>query len=346
MAKYLCVAGLVVAFIGSMTVAAEGPRGGEGRAAVRVGPWELEFTGDVAGEAKRPVKLGEYWIGVAVYVPEEEALRTQLKLPKDQGLVVERVVPDSPAAKAGIERLDVLLSVGDKPLKEVQDLIDAVEAAKGENIRVRVIHDGQEKEVSLKPAKRPAEDKDAEREGSPSGDREDVERWLKRLLPGDLQKSMRFHYFHPGTILPRGAAVQPPLPDDMTVTITKKGAKPAQIAVQRGDKKWDVGEDDLTKLPEDVRPHVERMLGRVSVGPVRIFEPGPEWPHGPEMLKDRLVPRLPEGRLEKRLEEMSRRIDQLRKTIDEMREKRAEKKAEKPESPKAVEPGPAKGGKI
>src|SRR5437764_14871152 len=60
-----------------------------------------------------------------------EILHAQLTdLPKDQGLVVEQVVSDTPAAKAGIKNHDILLSVGDKPLAQVADLTNAIETSK------------------------------------------------------------------------------------------------------------------------------------------------------------------------------------------------------------------------
>ena len=52
---------------------------------------------------------------------------------------------------------------------------------------------------------------------------------------------------------------------DMTVTISKQGKEPAKITVKQGDKSWEVTEDDLDQLPEEVRPHVEPMLGRLVV---------------------------------------------------------------------------------
>ncbi len=67
----------------------------------------------------------EFWIGVDG-VPPDDALRTQLELPADLGVVVTKVVPDSPAAKAGLRQHDVLLSADDKPLAKLADLAEVV----------------------------------------------------------------------------------------------------------------------------------------------------------------------------------------------------------------------------
>jgi membrane-associated protease RseP (regulator of RpoE activity) len=54
-------------------------------------------------------------LGVGINRPSE-TLVEQLNLPQGHALVVENVVPDSPAAKAGIKAHDILLKVEDKPI--------------------------------------------------------------------------------------------------------------------------------------------------------------------------------------------------------------------------------------
>jgi hypothetical protein len=52
-------------------------------------------------------------LGVMVQKPSETIVE-QLDLPKDQGLVIERVMPDSAAAKAGLKAHDILLELNGK----------------------------------------------------------------------------------------------------------------------------------------------------------------------------------------------------------------------------------------
>ena len=47
----------------------------------------------------------------------------------------------------------------------------------------------------------------------------------------------------------------------------RSGKNPAKISVSRGDEKWNLTDQELNKLPDDVRPFVERMLGG---GPMSI----------------------------------------------------------------------------
>jgi hypothetical protein len=51
------------------------------------------------------------------------------------------------------------------------------------------------------------------------------------------------------------------LPENMTVRIERNGKKPASIFVKRGDDKWEITEEQMDKLPQDVRPLVQRALG-------------------------------------------------------------------------------------
>ena len=75
---------------------------------------------------------------------------------------------------------------------------------------------------------------------------------------------------HPGAglVLPPGVNVRPELPDDMSVDIHREGKKPAEITVKKGKETWKATEDDLSKLPEEIRREVEPLL---HDGPVRIW---------------------------------------------------------------------------
>jgi membrane-associated protease RseP (regulator of RpoE activity) len=285
------------------------------------------------------LKLGEYWLGLACS-PAGAALRAQLDLSKDHGLVVDQVVPDSPAAKAEIKPHDVLVKAGDKSLKNVQDLIDAVQSAQEKKLSIELIRGGKRREVTVTPAKRPEQaqpgitpqeafKKWLEELHRPGTELDDATKraleYLERMQQGEALKGpLRWRIFGPGAILPPGPRFA--LPADMTVTITKQGDKPAKITVKQGKERWETTEDELDKLPEKVRPYVERMLGRVVVdGPMRPVSPRLK------IVPEPTAPGQPEGgpearlgsRLEKRLEQMNKRIEQLQKSIEELRGKRS-----------------------
>ncbi len=170
--------------------------------------------------------------------------------------------------------------------------------------------------MTVKPAPRPRQPS-AEEWIMPQVDQESLKSWLDRLRgPGGMgPPPLGMRFFHPGMLLPPGASAEAALPDDLSVTISKRGKTPATIHVERGDMSWDVTEDKLEQLPDDIRVHVERMLGRASFA-VAIEGPNEG------ALKRGSAPtpprhetlRNPESDLERQLNDRMDRIDdQLRK---------------------------------
>ena len=89
-----------------------------------------------------PATASQYWIGLSV-----EPAGPKLELPGHQGLTVREVMPESPAAKAGIKAHDMILNAGDRPLKSVQDLVQAVQQAKEKDLVLELIRGRQEAEA-------------------------------------------------------------------------------------------------------------------------------------------------------------------------------------------------------
>jgi hypothetical protein len=282
-----------------------------------------------AEDAPEIAKLGKYWLGLMVG-PLGDEQRKEMKAPEGQGLVVQQVVHDSPAAKADFKEKDVLLKAGDKPLKSVEDLLAAVNEAKGKPLAVVLLREGKERTIEVTPAKRPAV------EGGELKDLEKLFGHVEEMIEGEGKEGprvFRFHAFGPGAILPPGAAlpgdvlIQRPLPDDMSVTISKTGKKPAQITVKQGEEKWEGTEEQLDKMPAKFRPHVERMLGRWPMGVgggvggfnVRVMPPQ-AGEVMPKITAERVAPGALEQRIEKRFEQMNERIDKLFKMLEERRE--------------------------
>jgi len=320
MSKSCWIGGVAVALLLAAAVRAEGPFDGP----------SFWFTPVAAAKAQVdpgqavPIKLSDYWLGLACH-PVPPPVRAQLDIPEGQGLLVQNVVPDGPAAGAGIKQYDVLLKAGDKPLATIKDLVDAVELAKEKKLSLELLRGGKSQTINVVPAKRPAD----ARPGGPLPDITDpnwgaVQKWLEQMRPGKEGKPpFRFRFFHPGAILPPGAPAHPPLPGNMSVTITKQGDKPAKIVAKKDDKTWELTEDDLDQLPDEIRPHVEAMLGRVPPDPglggrIEAFDFLPDW--GNQSDVQPMLP--PESRIEKRMEELNRRMEQLRKSIDQMRKQR------------------------
>jgi hypothetical protein len=242
----------------------------EAQALDPVGRVERVESGQLS-DAAPAFKPSEYWLGIECMIAPS-ALRAQLGLAEKQGLLVGNVVPESPAAKAGIARHDVLLRAGDRPLGEPRDLVQAVENAKQSKLKIDLIRGGKPKTVEALPAKRPQEASRAAVAPPEAGDRAMIQRWMDNWWRdrvynrGGEQSPMQFFLMHPGAIVSGDVLLSRPLPPNMSIVVSKEGDQPAKIVVKREDKKWEVTEKELDKLPADVRPHVERMLGRGLTG--------------------------------------------------------------------------------
>ena len=71
----------------------------------------LEDAADDAATAdSAPAELSKHWIGILLGRVSNE-MRAQLDLPEDQGVLVRRVVTDSPADQAGIKQFDIVLNM-------------------------------------------------------------------------------------------------------------------------------------------------------------------------------------------------------------------------------------------
>jgi hypothetical protein len=133
---------------------------GQGAAVVDVdndGFLDVFVTGTVAqqGVPSPPQELSEYWIGIDGTSPDD-ALRAQLELPAGQGLLINQVVENSPAAKAGLKQYDVLLTCHDDPLAQIPDLAKIIEEKKGTALALRLIRGGKRIIIEVTPERRPA----------------------------------------------------------------------------------------------------------------------------------------------------------------------------------------------
>ena len=76
--------------------------------------------------------------------PIEPALRSQLKLPENEGLLATDVFKDSPAAKAEVKVHDILTKLAGKSLDSQEKLIELVQANGGKTIALEFIREGKD----------------------------------------------------------------------------------------------------------------------------------------------------------------------------------------------------------
>jgi hypothetical protein len=212
----------------------------------------------------------KYWIGMlGGQITPDNPLRAHLDLPEGEGLIVVNVVPDSPAAKAGLKQHDILLKANDKELHEMQDLVELV-LSEGPNkgqIVLDVLRHNKHETVNMVPEERPANAQMPQvdfNNGGPLG-----ENGLG--IPGELLQQFggnmppEFRNFGNGVIVGGGGEGQgvANVPNGVSISIQKQNGQPDRVTVKRGEETWTVVGDDpesLKQLPEDLRPSVEQML--------------------------------------------------------------------------------------
>ena len=86
----------------------------------------------------------------------------QLGLPKGFGLVVDYVVPDGPAAAAGVQQNDILKMLNDQILTEPDQLAKLVRSfAEGTNVTLTILRKGQEQKIQVKLSKKEVPEHDS-----------------------------------------------------------------------------------------------------------------------------------------------------------------------------------------
>ncbi len=227
---------------------------------------KVPATAKDAKEPKAAKKVRQYYISMAGpkfrlglhLSPVSPALNEQLDL-KGEGLVVEHVLPEGPADKAGIKRNDILLAVGDTPIKSIPGLLEVESASEGKELSLKLLRGGKPITVNVTPTKHEG---GAEAARSFKVDTEEIEHLIKEKLK-QAGADVRMEFLKPGRIFPPGVFLGKghDFPDDLSVNIHKEGKAPASIDVKQGDNTWSVKEDSLDELPDNVRPHVEALLG-------------------------------------------------------------------------------------
>ena len=165
---------------------------------------------------------------------------------------------------------------------------------------------------------------------------------------------LEFHVVHPGQILPPGVPMTglagggpttmeitvhatSKLADGSKVEITRHGAEPAKVVVTHDKEKWEGTSGDLSKIPEKIRPEVEKLLhpvfdhmrvlatsGGAAGGNMTYFGGAGGPPGFPGQFKVR-------ADVEKRLSELQKQVDELRRAVDALQGKAQKKSAAKPE---------------
>lgn len=107
-------------------------------------------------EPPAPV-TGGGWLGVHT-VPLSDALRAQVDVPNGEGILVEFVAADGPAAKAGVLTNDILLSLNGTAIAGVEPFREQLRSSKeGQTAELRCLRKGKPLTVTATLSARPAD---------------------------------------------------------------------------------------------------------------------------------------------------------------------------------------------
>ncbi len=105
------------------------------------------------GEVIHPY-LGVQLISLTAKIAKEHNKdpNSLLQLPERSGALVQSIVPNSPAEKAGLKRGDLVIAAEDMVIKEPKALLDEVEKAKiGKTFPLLIVRNNEEIKVNIKP---------------------------------------------------------------------------------------------------------------------------------------------------------------------------------------------------
>ena len=137
-------------------------------------------------DATTPEKKSPGFLGVQL-VKVPEILSVHLQLEKDTGVLVANVLDDSPAARAGLRKDDVLLAIDGTPITDRRFLQSKLA---GENIQLDLLRRGARQQVSVDLGSRPNELPQGPAAIAPVDD--EAARWLGRLRLPKLRGKLYF----------------------------------------------------------------------------------------------------------------------------------------------------------
>jgi serine protease Do len=115
-------------------------------------------------------KVVRGWMGVEV-AAVDEVIAQQFKIPEGKGVLINNVLPGSPAEAAGLKRGDVIVEFGGHKTPTQEALLDAVgHTAPRTKVKVVVLRDGKKVEADLTAGEMPSSTEVSTEEGGSPGD--------------------------------------------------------------------------------------------------------------------------------------------------------------------------------
>jgi S1-C subfamily serine protease len=94
------------------------------------------------GDQKQNEALKKY--GLEGYAVDDTLVRRQLQLADGRGFGVTKVLPNTAAARLGLEAYDIVIAIGDRPVKGVKQVVKALGKKEAwDALGMRILRAGQ-----------------------------------------------------------------------------------------------------------------------------------------------------------------------------------------------------------
>ncbi|MEQ1931056.1 MAG: Do family serine endopeptidase [Parvularculaceae bacterium] len=183
-----------------------------------------------------------------------------------KGAIIGDVVPDSPAARAGLQTQDVVLAVNGDQIEDARDLTRTISAlAPGSRANLKILHEGAEKTVAVTLRERPTDGADAARRaGAPQS--EDKLSSELGLRVADISQAARAQFRIPEGVT--GVVVTGVKGDSPA---EKAGLQPGMVILQADGKPVTSGAGLRTLIEDAKKSGKEALLLRLQAGDIKQF---------------------------------------------------------------------------
>ena len=197
----------------------------------------------VVAQLEKTGKVTRGYIGVEAQ-QVTQTMAKAMNLGQDSGALIAGVQSDAPASKAGVQAGDVITSVNGKAVKNPRDLaVDIAAVQPGDEAKLQVLHDGQNKTVSVKVGQLPGEQ--MAKNESPQQSREKLGLALAPLSP-DMRNQLDVPDGTNGVVI---REVQPGSPAEQA------GLQSGDVIVGVGGKSVDSPSAAATAIRTAVKDH-------------------------------------------------------------------------------------------
>ena len=242
----------------------------------------FDIPADVAESVSKQLMGGHQitrgYLGATVQDLNDE-MASSFGLVGRKGAIVAGLVPSGPAARAGVEQGDVIVSVNGQPVKSASELTrEVAKVHAGDTMRLDVFRGGKERMVDVHSGTRPSEAQLAQNGGAPDGDDSDAAPGGAAHAPG--QGAILGMSLAPINPLTRQQYGLPATAHGLVVQNVKsssdagdKGLKRGDVIVRAGDREIATASDITAALTDWKHAGRTSIPLAVNRGGVTLFVP-------------------------------------------------------------------------